>query len=295
MKGALWPTANIWTVSEARMRDIVKWKGKVIGIAESFFPHPKEWRFEGVDTALDEVTVRSFCRMLCDKTRVDPACWSAWEKRIGELPRDIGERYNTKLLTPRDWASHFKNVLHRALMTRSRGSGEPCRCCGHARENLLHLATCETAGEIFKRLHSISEGEPWGNQREQERFALFALLPKSRLANIWTDLHLLIWKHLIALMVRIEFEGAKFDESQVWAPAWKRLEKKVLALRERVGQEIRRAESRGDPPPDVSRRSKAVAPLARFASDGKFEWNDDLVAKIKALGKPKKVSAVRRQ
>ena len=42
-------------------------------------------------------------------------------------------------------------------------------------------------------------------------------------------MHLLIWKQLIALLVRIEEEGEKFSAQKVWAPAWMRFEKKVLA------------------------------------------------------------------
>ena len=71
---------------------------------------------------------------------------SVGQEDIGPLPNDIGERYNTRLLTPRDWGSHFKNVLHRALLVRSISSGEPCRCCGYAYENLQHFAKCEAAG-----------------------------------------------------------------------------------------------------------------------------------------------------
>ena len=46
-------------------------------------------------------------------------------------------------------------------------------------------------------------------------------------------LHLLIWKQLIALLVRIEGEGEKFSAHKVWAPAWIRFEKKVLAHKEK--------------------------------------------------------------
>ena len=131
------------------------------------------------------------------------------------------------------------------------------------------------------------------SQREKERFALFALHPKARVKEVWECLHLLLWKQLIALLVRIELEGDKYDEAQVWAPAWKRLEKKILALKERVEQEIRRAESRGDPPRDVSGRSKVIEPLAKFTKEGKLEWDKDLIEKIKAWGKSASASAPR--
>jgi len=246
-KGDLRRTGNVWEIDESQMRAVVKWGKRVVGIAESFFPHPKEWRFDGLDQPLDQVSVKSFYRMLCEQARVEPSCLRAWEARVGPLPTDIGERYSVRLLTPRDWASHFKNVLHRALLTRSRSSGEPCRCCGFARENLLHFASCDKAGKIFSNLFALTDEAPLLTQRDRDRFALFALHPTARLKSVWVHLHLLLWEQLIALLVRIELEGDRFDEAQVWVPAWKRLESKILALKERVSQVVRRAKSRGDP------------------------------------------------
>ena len=98
--------------------------------------------------------------------------------------------YNTRLLTPRDWGSHFKNVLHRALMVRSITTGEPCRCCKFDREDLRHFGNCQVASTIFDNFHSLTDEEDLtGNDRD--RFCLFALLPKGALGE-----------GLIALLVR---------------------------------------------------------------------------------------------
>ena len=54
---------------------------------------------------------------------------------------------------------------------------------------------------------------------------------------------------MIALLVRIEEEGVgeKFSaHEKVWAPAWMRFEKKVLAHKEKVDIEVRRSVSRGE-------------------------------------------------
>ena len=81
-----------------------------------------------------------------------------------------------------------------------------------------------------------------------ERFCLFALLPRY---NSIVDLHSLLWKQFIAHLVRIELEGERFDTTQVWAPAWARLEKKTLALKFKVNEIKRRAESRGEQTPET--------------------------------------------
>ena len=47
MKGHLEPNGVKIRAPKDAWRDVVQWDGKVVGIAESFFPHPKEWRIEG--------------------------------------------------------------------------------------------------------------------------------------------------------------------------------------------------------------------------------------------------------
>ena len=281
-KGHLTATLNTLLAKPEDLRETITWRGKVVGMAEAFFPHPGEWRFEGLDVPLDGVTVRIMTRHLAAKMSVPPSCLRAWEGRIGELPSEIGERYNTRLLTPRDWASHYKNVLHRSLLVRSITTDAPCRCCGFARENLQHFAECEAASRLFKFLKTISASEVSETGREWERFCLFGLLPAGKLAEGWINLHLLMWKHLIALLVRIELEGDNFDEKAVWGPTWSRFERKVLALKAKVDADIRRADARGEPPRDMSKRTRSVAPLASFSKEGELVWNNELTKKIQA-------------
>ena len=134
---------------------------------------------------------------------------------------------------------------------------------------------------IFNRLSSgvssafKEEGQEW------ERFCLFALLPSGKIQEGWMNFHLLIWKQLIALLVRIELEGETYDEKAVWGPAWARMERKILALKTKVDEDVRRCEARGEQPRDMSKRSKAIAPIAGFSCEGELLWDDELVEKIK--------------
>ena len=229
--------------------------------------------------------MRSMTRHLARRGSVEPSCLLAWAKRIGELPKDIGERYNTRLLTPRDWASHFKNILHRALLVRSISTEEPCRCCRFARENIQHFADCEAAGELFKNFKRLTESEVRGKGEEWQRFCLFALLPKGKIKEGWINLHLLLWKQLVAQLVRIELEGEKYSERDVWAAAWARMKRKIEALKTRVDEDVRRAEARGDEPKDMTKRSRPMEPLASFDKEGKLTWNEKLVKSIEELAK----------
>ena len=102
----------------------------------------------------------------------------------------------------------------------------------------------------------------------------------------WINLHLLLWKNLIALLARVEEEGEKYAEHKVWAPhTWIRFERKVLTLKEKVDIEVRRSMGRGGKIRNMTRKSEPVEPLAEFTEEGDLIRNDDLVKKIKLLCK----------
>ena len=175
-------------------------------------------------------------------------------------------------------------MLHRSLLVRSITSDDPCRCCGFAREDLRHFGRCAKASKVFKEFHNLTKAEKVPDDK-WDRFSLFALLPVGKLQDIWIDLHLLLWKQFIALLVRVELEGEKFALEKVWAPAWTRLKEKILTLRYRVNETLRRAESRGEDPPDVSKRTRWLDPLASIDEAGSFEWNKELHTKLESLSK----------
>ena len=165
-KGHMRKGEKVWTVDKLpwyelrpeQIMETVEWGGRPVGIAEDLFPDPQGWRLRGVDVGLDRIRVKLLTSAMAGMTHVQPACIEAWRSRIGELPNDIGARYNNSLLTPRDWTSHFKNVLHRAMLTRSVTTQSPCRCCGYARENLQHFADCPGWGG-FEEMRKLSQND----------------------------------------------------------------------------------------------------------------------------------------
>ena len=95
-------------------------------------------------------------------------------------------------------------------MVRSITTGDPCRCCNYARENILHFATCEVAGKLWSDLLLLAEKAEPQSAVGKERFALFALLPDEKLESVWVSLHLLLWKHLIAAIVGVELDEGTY-------------------------------------------------------------------------------------
>ena len=148
----------------------------------------------GIDAALDRITVRSLTRAFSMRTHVEPTCKAAWERRIGALPHDIGERYNTSLLTPKDWMSHYKNVLHRAMWVKGHDPiDKACRVCRLAQESIEHYAECEKMRPIFEAFaHLASVDMSKATAVEWKRLALFSLPPRGKMAEGWSNMHLLL-------------------------------------------------------------------------------------------------------
>ena len=269
-------------------RTVVRWKGEVVGVAESHFPHPHEWTLEGIEghKPLDQTTVKDLTKALNKQTQIEPTCWKAWESRIGKLPTNVGERYNLRLLTPRDWVSHFKNVLHRAMLTRAKQGGDgQCRCCARARESLQHFTQCSFVGEVFLAFRNLTKVKVT-DEKEQVRYDLFTIRPDGLDEHEgWVNLHLLLWKQVIAAITRVDTEDETFKPEPLWAWAWANFERKALAHQEKFRTRVLRARSRGDQPPSPETAMRPLAPLATFSENGFLVWDKDLVKQIKTLGK----------
>ena len=181
------------------------------------------------------------------------------------------------------------------MFVKSHGNGDPgCRCCKHARESLVHWATCDVVGDIFEALAKIA-GLPTGSwtSEARERWALFAIPPSGeKLKDGLINLHLLVWKYLIALLTRMELEDEAYEPHKVWQAAWSKFKQKALAKSEAARTVLLRAESRGQEKPTLEKKSKCMAPLAELDADGKLVWDDDSTAIIEKLAetpvKPKK-------
>ena len=261
--------------------------------------------FLGPGTGMDRKVTKSppTARYTCRPHRPSPLLGSL----TGLLPIDIGKRYNLSLLTPRDWASHFKNVLHRAMKVNSQDASKACRCCYQGRENLQHFAACPIVGRVFDDLAKLvahlgrsgqSSGEAAGDPdaradlsefadftvTERERFCLFALTPKGGPLHAgWINLHLLLWKQIIYQLTCVTLEDASFHPHEIWQAAWTRLNSKALAKQEHLRTARLRAESRGKDMPSSDRYARPLRPLATFDEHGKLEWNPNIYETIRRL------------
>ena len=95
--------------------------------------------------------------------QVTPTCIATWIRRLGEIDwAEIGAKYREKLLTPKDFMTHFKLILHNALLTRNKDKtrlaigNTQCRLCGEAKESVTHLPRCRCLTPIFNKFMTLS-------------------------------------------------------------------------------------------------------------------------------------------
>ena len=89
------------------------------------------------------------------------------------------------------------------------------------------------------------------------RHALFAEKPSKGLESEgWMNVHLLMWKRVISLLVQVDTEDKTFHPKEVWRSVFKwRFEAKAKSLNEKVQSAQRRADTQGTKPPNKERRS----------------------------------------
>ena len=105
-----------------------------LGIAESTFPHPAEWRLDGIHEDLDRIEVKDLTVAITRQNTKPPIlCIAKWAEKLGDIDmRGISERYSVGIASPKDFGSHYKLILHRKFWTSPHNPDAPsdrCRLC----------------------------------------------------------------------------------------------------------------------------------------------------------------------
>ena len=99
----------------------------------------------------------------------------------------------------------------------------------------------------------------------------------------WKHFLLLLWKAIIiALTAKNDVEGETMHTHSLWAMAWSRFKSKTQTKSEMLQAKVRRAESRGCEPPDVS-GVRVAAPLAEFSERGDITWDPEMQCAIEKM------------
>ena len=263
----------------------VSWGGGILGPAEFNYPHPKGWTFNHSGIPLDELTVKSLTNIFKSLKQVQPSCMAAWEKLLGPIRWEAVEvKYHSKILSPRDWASHFKLILHRALFTRTINPKAPtnsCRCCHRERERIVHLARCSKIEEVWRNFDRVARTP--ANPNDQ-LYRLFGVREDNPLPHALLDLHTVTWKYILLAIVQVDLENIPFNPTNIWRQALIRYARAVNAAAYNAQSIVHTLMCRGDSTtaPPIKHLRKYLYPLAQLDYLGRLIWSKSMRAEFKS-------------
>ena len=94
----------------------------------------------------------------------------------------------------------------------------------------------------------------------------------STLPNGLFSLLLILWKFTILSLTQVDADNIKYSHDKVWRLTLTRYVERCNALHYSHQSRIRQAETRETTPPNPSKLTKALAPLAKVDSRGQFHY-----------------------
>ena len=198
----------------------------------------------------------------------------------------VGTKYREKLITPKDFMSHFKLILHNAFYFRHKDAERVaagtarCRLCGSAEERCMHLPRCRCLNPLWKRFISVARLHTRDDDA-RDRLILLGLsdppLPKAL-----SDFHLILWKFILIRLTLVDLENKPFIADYVWDGAVRRYLSKANVLTFRVGELARTAEA-SSREVDFKHLNLLIHPLGKLDPDGTIAWCDDFARHASAV------------
>ena len=278
-RGKLTATKRYHSIKPHRIRDLCFSNGGVVGFADSTYPHPEEWSLDSISVPLSRTTVKHLTYAFSSPNRVAPSCLKAWTERLGiDINfQAVGLLYRQRLLTPRDFMSHFKNILHRALLTRTKLNtplaSHKCRLCKRSRENFTHLTNCSHIAPLWDRYIKLTNLTFTNDTDRLCTLLLGVRASGASLPPAHGDLFLILWKFIIINFTLAEIERKPFDCDSIWKSATTRYLSKANTLTYRIGMKQMRADARGLKL-DVRHEKSLLQPLGTIDSAGTIAWVD---------------------
>ena len=259
------------------------------------------------------LTVRALTAAFRETHEQAPTCLSSWPMRVSDLVpspegpltlvtpyipwQAIGGYLSNGLLTPKDYASWYKNILHGALAVRKifRPSAPSCRLCGAPREELSHFHCCPVirvawdeldglVAEIWRHIGIVGGWgmDPGGSPSAPDTLRVCLGIHQGRPPPGGVlALFMILWKMTIIAFTRVELENAKFIPKQVWELTLRRLIVRVNARAFGTRTKALRAEARDAPAPEPpGALNRRLYPLATVSGEGRLTWAPPLERRL---------------
>jgi hypothetical protein len=254
------------------VRAVTWWNGGVVGVSEATFPDPERWRLADIDKPLDKVGVRDLTRAFARTIAKEPNCKRKWEEIMGDVNwQAVGKRYKQGLLTPADFGTHYKCIVHRQFKLRRGEGGDSCRVCGTQKETVQHFGSCGGMKKIFQSLRTIDKGSRWND----DRMNLMGLQGRGVVKRGVSAIHMMVWKQIIPELVRADSSGEKFKCSAVLKRAARRYITREEALQMTIKLYKQKCEAVCRKP-DMERFNGAIEGIAVVDEDGELRRESEL-------------------
>ena len=304
-KGKPVPTGNTIMVDPGEVREVQYWAGGIRGMAEMQFPDPKGWRLTGIDKNLDKITVKDLTAALTRLHTKKPSCKNAWEiRRRSFTPEagaashtvpppdqantqphpsathppplpwmEIANRYTVGLQTPKDFGSHYKNIIHRSMWTNPHNPtarSPNCRLCKQTRETITHFGECPRLMPIFKALRLLDDSPRW----DDKTLNLLGVLPSGKvLPRGISMIHFIFWKFTLIAVTKLGIDGTPIDEDEIIRSARERIHTRIKSAKMQLHLTRLEAQSRRREP-NFNKMKKSLSGLGQISEEGEFEPND---------------------
>ena len=171
----------------------------------------------------------------------------AWDKRIVGLDhRTLLTRYKPGLITPKDFGSHYKLILHRAMFTNPHNpnAGDSrCRACRGDRESITHFGECTVLKPMFVLMRKFDGSDAW----DDIRMNLFGVNDmKGVIPQGTSALHFMLWKHALIQLTMCSLKGIKVNAEEIIDKAVLRLQKRIKTLEYNVRCAYCKGDARGE-------------------------------------------------
>ena len=174
------------------------------------------------------------------------------------------------LVTPHDYMSYYKNIIHRGIGVRKRFHlPDVCRLCGSRGESSSHLLECSRVHPIWVELFRLlSEMLGW---RLRPSFAAvyFCISPRGRLLSkgVCTAIRL-TWKFILMDFHMVDMVGSTFFAPSVLPRAMRRLYERILAWEQGWQRQAFLQSTNGIRPAiSPTRVTKVMGPFASDATE----------------------------
>jgi len=223
--------------------------------------------------------MRSLAHELLQSSRTAVGYWieRAFSQR---LPFErMGFKYSNGLLTPKDYASHFKNILHHRLLLRSvkpSNGTSRCRCCHRYTEDTRHLAACKVLRQVWLHFNRLVAATHRQMKLTPELVFHGIATDNSELPPGLIALHLVLWKLVIFHFTLVETDNNKFNPDRVWGVSLRRFEVRVNALAAQVTRRAVKRRGQGHELLQPNAENRRLAPLASLDSWGRLTLSQGL-------------------